>query len=377
LTHLSICRTRLYSGVCNEYSCKCLGLWQALSLALSNSFVVVNFAIAYAFGLWLIRNGWSRPFTVFQVIEALNMASMSVMMAASYFPEYIRARISAGVMFTMMRQRPKIDNMSHQGEKPALKGDISLRNVYFAYPVRTTTAHPPRIEHECPSRTDCGTCRKPVVAGKSTVIQLVERLLRCIVWHRGEFCRAVLHCIFIASTHTIYVTFPSVTSGDNMALVGQEPTLFNVTIRENIMYGLDKCSQEEMEYAARLANIHDFIVSLPESYSTVVGAKGGLLSGGQKQRIAIARAIVRDPKILLLDEATSALDTESEKVVQEALDRARQGRTCLVIAHRLSTIQNADLIVVCRDGRVAEHGTHQALLARKGIYYKLVERQNR
>ncbi|KAK6041794.1 ABC transporter, ATP-binding protein [Cooperia oncophora] len=146
---------------------------------------------------------------------------------------------------------------------------------------------------------------------------------------------------------------------------------------ENIMYGLDKCSQEEMEHAARLANIHDFIVSLPESYSTVVGAKGGLLSGGQKQRIAIARAIVRDPKILLLDEATSALDTESEKVVQEALDRARQGRTCLVIAHRLSTIQNADLIVVCRDGRVAEHGTHQALLARKGIYYKLVERQNR
>ncbi|KHJ76160.1 ABC transporter, ATP-binding protein [Oesophagostomum dentatum] len=124
-----------------------------------------------------------------------------------------------------------------------------------------------------------------------------------------------------------------------MAVVGQEPTLFNMTVRENITYGLDECSDREIEDAARLANIHDFITGLPEGYNTKLGDKGSLLSVGQKQRIAIARAIIRDPKILLLDEATSALDSESEKVVQEALDKARQGRTCLVIAHRLSTIQ--------------------------------------
>ncbi|PIO52328.1 ABC transporter, ATP-binding protein [Teladorsagia circumcincta] len=374
----SISNTRTIQALCKEgymYEAYCAaaqephkralvrGLWQALSLALSNSFVVVNFAIAYAFGLWLIRNEWSTPFIVFQVIEALNMASMSVMMAASYFPEYIRARISAGVMFTMMRQRPKIDNMSHQGDKPALKGDIALRNVYFSYPVRrrqlVLQGMNLSVRHgQTVALVGASGC------GKSTVIQLVER-------YYDALCGTVsIDTYDIRDLSIRYVR-------DNMALVGQEPTLFNVTIRENIMYGLDKCSQEEIEHAARLANIHDFINSLPERYNTVVGAKGALLSGGQKQRIAIARAIVRDPKILLLDEATSALDTESEKVVQEALDRARLGRTCLVIAHRLSTIQNADNIVVCRDGRVAEHGTHQALMARKGIYYKLVERQNR
>ncbi|EYB91745.1 hypothetical protein Y032_0202g1767 [Ancylostoma ceylanicum] len=339
------------------------GLWQSLSFALANSFVVMNFAIAYAFGLWLIRNGWSTPYIVFQVIEALNMASFSMMTAASYFPEYIRARISAGIMFTMMRKRPKIDNMSHQGEKPDIKGDIALRNVYFSYPARRralilqgmnlTAKHGQTV-----ALVGASGC------GKSTVIQLVER-------YYDALCGVVSfdnHDIRDLSIRHIR---------DHMALVGQEPTLFNLTIRENIMYGLDTCSKEEIEHAARLANIHDFIVSLPEGYNTLVGAKGGLLSGGQKQRIAIARAIVRDPKILLLDEATSALDTESEKVVQEALDKARLGRTCLVIAHRLSTIQNADEIVVCREGRVAERGTHQTLLARKGIYYKLVERQNR
>ncbi|VDO18743.1 unnamed protein product [Heligmosomoides polygyrus] len=344
------------------------GLWQAFSLALSNCFVMVNFAIAYAFGLWLISNGWSTPFVVFQVIEALNMASMSLMIAASYFPEYIRARISAGIMFTMMRQRPKVDNMSHQGEKPELRGDLALRNVYFSYPARrrqlVLQGMNLSAKHgETVALVGTSGC------GKSTVIQLVERYYDALVRKEGIPLQSI-DAYDIRDLSIRYVR-------DNIALVGQEPVLFNLTIRENIMYGMDKCGQEEIEQAARLANIHDFIASLPERYNTRIGARGGLLSGGQKQRIAIARAIVRDPKILLLDEATSALDTESEKVVQEALDRARLGRTCLVIAHRLSTIQNADHIVVCRDGRVAEQGTHQSLLARKGIYYKLVERQNR
>jgi len=156
-------------------------------------------------------------------------------------------------------------------------------------------------------------------------------------------------------------------------LVSQEPVLFDCSLRENIAYGDNsrEVSMEEVIEAARQANIHSFIQSLPDGYDTTAGDRGAQLSGGQKQRVAIARALLRNPKILLLDEATSALDTESEKIVQEALDRAQLGRTSIVIAHRLSTIQNANCIVVFNNGRVAERGTHSELMALKGLYYKL------
>jgi ATP-binding cassette subfamily B (MDR/TAP) protein 1 len=135
-------------------------------------------------------------------------------------------------------------------------------------------------------------------------------------------------------------------------------------------------SNEEIEAAARMANIHDLIMSLPDKYETKVGERGGQLSGGQKQRVAIARALISNPRLLLLDEATSALDSESEKVVQEALDRAAKGRTTIVIAHRLSTIQDADLICVVKDGVVAESGKHGDLVQQKGLYYELVNEQS-
>ena len=161
----------------------------------------------------------------------------------------------------------------------------------------------------------------------------------------------------------------------HIGLVGQEPVLFEGTIAYNISLGKEGATQEEIEEAARASNAHNFIMEFPDQYSTFVGEKGTQLSGGQKQRIAIARAIIKNPKILLLDEATSALDSESEKVVQEALDRVMKGRTTLVIAHRLSTIRNADVIAVISEGTVAEIGNHEELVRNGGLYYNLVTRQ--
>jgi ATP-binding cassette subfamily B protein len=159
--------------------------------------------------------------------------------------------------------------------------------------------------------------------------------------------------------------------------VTQETYLFHTTIRRNLMYGRPGATQDEMEAAARAANIHDRIAELPEGYDTIVGERGYKLSGGEKQRLAIARVILKDPRILILDEATSSLDTTSERLVQSALEPLMEGRTTIAIAHRLSTILKADVIFVIDRGRVAERGTHDQLLARGGLYARLYEQQFR
>lgn len=157
--------------------------------------------------------------------------------------------------------------------------------------------------------------------------------------------------------------------------MSQEPVLFNCSIEENILYGNGNITHEEMVQACRMANAEVFISKLPQGYKTIVGDRGTQLSGGQKQRIAIARALVRNPRILLLDEATSALDSESEFIVQAALDKARQGRTTIVIAHRLSMIKNADKIIAMKNGQVVEVGNHEELIEKRGLYFDLVNAQ--
>lgn len=172
-------------------------------------------------------------------------------------------------------------------------------------------------------------------------------------------------------------TYPFNIIRSQLGLVSQEPVLFDRTIAENIAYGDNARSipMSEIIEAAKMANIHEFIVGLPMGYDTNLGSKGAQLSGGQKQRVAIARALVRNPRVLLLDEATSALDTQSEKVVQSALDAARTGRTCITIAHRFSTVQNADMICVIQNGIIVERGTHTELIELNKIYAQLYSMQ--
>ncbi|MDL2331142.1 ATP-binding cassette domain-containing protein, partial [Odoribacter sp. OttesenSCG-928-A06] len=161
-----------------------------------------------------------------------------------------------------------------------------------------------------------------------------------------------------------------------MGNVNQDPILFNDTIYNNIAFGVENTTPADVENAAKIANAHEFIMQTEHGYQTVIGDRGSKLSGGQRQRLSIARAVLKNPPIMILDEATSALDTESEKLVQEALDNLMKHRTSIVIAHRLSTIKNADKICVFHEGEIVETGTHDELLALNGIYSKLCKMQN-
>ncbi|XP_057952558.1 ABC transporter B family member 28 [Malania oleifera] len=242
----------------------------------------------------------------------------------------------------------------------AWSGDICLEDVHFSYPLRPDV----EILNGLDLTLKCGTVTAlvgPSGAGKSTIVQLLARLYEPSGGHitvAGEDLR----------------TFDKSEWSQVVSIVNQEPVLFSVSVGENIAYGRpnDDVSKDDVIKAAKAANAHEFIISLPQGYDTLVGERGGLLSGGQRQRIAIARALLKNAPILILDEATSALDAASERLVQDALNHLMKGRTTLVIAHRLSTVQNAHQIALCSDGRVAELGTHFELLARKGQYAALV-----
>ncbi|ELK12571.1 ATP-binding cassette sub-family B member 5 [Pteropus alecto] len=217
----------------------------------------------------------------------------------------------------------------------------------------------------------------PNGSGKSTAVQLLQRLYDPddgFVSAPSEIMHSPHNEITVDGNdiRTLNVQHYR----EHIGVVSQEPVLFGTTINNNIKYGRDGVTNEEIEKAAKEANAYDFIMEFPNKCNTLVGEKGAQMSGGQKQRIAIARALVRNPKILILDEATSALDTESESVVQAALEKASKGRTTIVVAHRLSTIRSADLIVTIKDGVVVEKGTHAELMAKQGLYYSLAMSQD-
>ncbi|XP_061853387.1 ATP-binding cassette sub-family B member 5 [Colius striatus] len=321
-------------------------------------------AAVFRFGAWLIVHCLSNFENVFIVFSSIVFAAMNVGQSASLAPDYGKARKSAQRIFQLLDRKPLIDSYSEEGRKLSnFEGNIEFRNVHFVYPTRPEV----QVLRGLNVKVNKGQTLAFVGSsgcGKSTSIQLLERFYDPV---EGQ---VLADGIDTRSLHLQWLR-------SRLGLVSQEPILFDCSIAENIQYGDNSTvvSQEDIEEAAKAANIHSFIEKLPEKYNTQVGEKGTQLSGGQKQRIAIARALVRNPAILLLDEATSALDTESEKIVQKALDNARQGRTCIIIAHRLTTIQTADIIAVIHNGRVVEQGTHSQLLAKEGHYYALVNAQ--
>uniref|UniRef100_A0A7N6BKU6 Bile salt export pump n=1 Tax=Anabas testudineus TaxID=64144 RepID=A0A7N6BKU6_ANATE len=327
--------------------------------------VFLTNAASYRFGGYLVRQEGLHFSLVFRVISAIVTSGTALGRASSYTPDYAKAKISAARFFQLLDRLPLISIYSDKGDKwvcvlENFQGNIEFIDCKFTYPTRPDI----QVLNGLNVSVKPGQTLAFVGSsgcGKSTSVQLLERFYDP---DHGK--------VLIDGHESNRVNVPFLRS--KIGIVSQEPVLFDCSIAENIKYGDNsrEIGMNEVISAAKKAQLHDFVMSLPEKYDTNVGAQGSQLSRGQKQRIAIARAIIRDPKILLLDEATSALDTESEKTVQEALDKAREGRTCIVIAHRLSTIQNSDIIAVMSRGFVIEKGAHDQLMALKGAYYKLV-----
>ncbi|KAJ8272983.1 hypothetical protein GJAV_G00095830 [Gymnothorax javanicus] len=287
-----------------------------------------------------------------------SMASISIL-----FGQMVRG-ISAGTrVFEYLSLEPTIP-LSGGGRIPfhSIMGRVDFMNIYFSYPTRPGHQILKNFSLTLPPGKTVAIVGASG-GGKSTVAALLER------FYDPSSGVVMLDGLDIRTLD------PSWLRGKVIGFINQEPVLFSTSVMENIRFGKPEASDAEVIMAAKQANAHQFITAFPDGYNTMVGERGVTLSGGQKQRIAIARALIKNPSILVLDEATSALDAESERVVQEALDRASTGRTVLIIAHRLSTIKGADLICVLSNGRITEAGTHFDLLSKGGLYAELIQRQ--
>lgn len=340
---------------------------QALySFSQAASFFVI--ALVFWYGSRLISTGEATTFQFFVGLTATTFGAIQAGNVFSFVPDVSSAKGAGSDIIKLLDSVPDIDAESEAGKKvdaTAAKGHIKFEDIHFRYPTRPSV----RVLRGFSFEVQPGTYIALVGAsgcGKSTIIQLIERFYDPLA---GE--------IYLDGEKISELNVQDYRK--QIALVSQEPTLYSGTVRFNILLGAIKpaneVTQEEIEAACRDANILDFIKSLPNGFDTEVGGKGSQLSGGQKQRIAIARALLRNPKVLLLDEATSALDSNSEKVVQAALDQAARGRTTIAIAHRLSTIQNADMIYFVKEGRVSEAGTHDQLISKRGDYFEYVQLQ--
>ncbi|XP_068901227.1 ATP-dependent translocase ABCB1-like isoform X2 [Tenebrio molitor] len=339
--------------------------FRSIVMGVARSIMLFAYAVGMGYGAKLMTTANLDYGVVFKVSETVIVGSWSIGNAFSFSPNFQKGLIAADRIFALLRRVPEVKNalqplyLHHKD----VKGDIKYTNVYFAYPTRPTVSvlnglNMNILHGKTVALVGSSGC------GKSTIIQLLERFYDPA---SGE--------VSLEREDVKNVDINNLRS--HLGVVSQEPNLFDRTIAENIAYGANNrtVSMDEIIEAAVSANIHSFISSLPLGYETNLGSKGMQLSGGEKQRVAIARALIRNPRILLLDEATSALDNESEKIVQEALDNAKQNRTCITIAHRLTTIQDADVICVLNEGTVAEMGKHSELLEKKGLYYEFYKLQ--
>lgn len=309
------------------------------------------------------------------LIEAMTLGGLTVFL--SYLGKFFKPVQDLAKMTTSIAQASValeriqaildtdtvIQQKENAKEVESLKGHIDFEHVAFAYEADNPILRDVHFSIKAGQRI--GICG-PTGGGKSTVVSLIPRFYDPV---KG---RVIIDGMDI----TDYQLHGDKGLRDQIAFVLQDTVLFFGTIRDNIAYGKQGATQEEIEAAAKMANADEFIAKMPKGYDTWVGERGLTLSGGQRQRIGIARAIIRNSPILILDEPTAALDTESEKLVMEALERLMKGRTVIIIAHRLSTIRDADKIVVLKGGYVAEEGTHEELIAKNGIYAELYHIQS-
>ncbi|KAI3888341.1 hypothetical protein MKX03_003093 [Papaver bracteatum] len=344
--------------VANLYKIKCRssrrqenrrGLITGVVFGFAVFLIYAGASICFYAGNHFVRDGKTTFEEMFRVIFVLFISVVDSSTNAMA-PDFNKARESAASIFKILSSKPKIDSSSNTGLTLAnVEGHIDFRNVSFNYPSRSTV---PILKDFClniPSGKIVALVGESG-CGKSTVISLLQRFYDvdsgCILLDGVEIQKLKINWL-----------------RQQMGLVSQEPILFNDTIKANIAYGKQGiASEEEIMAATKASNAHNFISALPEGYDTLVGEKGIQLSGGQKQRIAIARAILKDPKILLLDEATSALDAESEHIVQEAFEKVMKNRSTVVVAHRLSSVKGADIIAVVKDGMVVQQGSSEVLL---------------
>ncbi|KAF5286694.1 hypothetical protein FQA39_LY16177 [Lamprigera yunnana] len=338
---------------------------RAVILAIARSIMFFAYSATTYYGGLLIVNEGMPYEKMFKVSQSLIMGTVSIGNALAFTPNFQKGLTAVSKILRLLNRVPKIKDEPEATSDEWKNTNIDYSQVSFSYPMRPSVRVLRGLDLSILEGKTVALVG-PSGCGKSTVLQLLERYYDP---HNGQ--------VSVNDIDLKKMTLKSLRS--RLGVVSQEPNLFDKTIGENIAYGDNdrEISEDEIIQAAKSANIHNFISSLPLGYSTGLGERGTQLSGGQKQRIAIARALVRKPKVLLLDEATSALDTESEKIVQEALDSARVGRTCIIIAHRLTTVQDADVICVVDQGRICEMGTHSELLNQKGIYYTLNRLQQR